>query len=205
MAVKSSSAPAGGAYHHGSLKAVLIEAARRMLERDGIAALSLRGAAREAGVSHAAPKHHFGDLTGLLSELAATGFVQLREEMLARAAPCRSGEARLHAIGGVYVRFARSNPDLFLLMFRRERLDMDRPALRQAATGLLDLLAGSVGGETESKSAWRERDALEMTKAWSQVHGLAMLLIDGRLGAILSRLPGVSEEAFVARLLEVPD
>ena len=61
-------------YHHGSLREALLQAAERILERDGIKGLTLRAAAREAGVSHAAPKNHFGDLSGLLSELAAVGF-----------------------------------------------------------------------------------------------------------------------------------
>ena len=61
-------------YHHGSLREALLQAAERILERDGIQGLTLRAAAREAGVSHAAPKNHFGDMTGLLSDLAAVGF-----------------------------------------------------------------------------------------------------------------------------------
>src|ERR1700704_3323273 len=61
-------------YHHGDLREALLQAAERVLERDGLAGLTLRAVAREAGVSHAAPTHHFGDLTGLVSELAAIGF-----------------------------------------------------------------------------------------------------------------------------------
>ena len=61
-------------YHHGALRDALLAAAERVLERDGLAGLTLRAVAREAGVSHAAPTHHFGDLTGLVSELAAIGF-----------------------------------------------------------------------------------------------------------------------------------
>src|ERR1043166_3542477 len=61
-------------YHHGSLREAMLRAAESILERDGIQGLTLRAAAREAGVSHAAPKNHFGDLSGLLSELAAVGF-----------------------------------------------------------------------------------------------------------------------------------
>src|SRR5262252_8981675 len=63
-------------YHHGALRDALLQAAERVLERDGLAGLTLRAVAREAGVSHAAPTHHFGDLTGLVSELAAIGFRQ---------------------------------------------------------------------------------------------------------------------------------
>src|SRR2546428_13116555 len=76
--------PAGETpYHHGDLHAALLAAAERVLERDGLAGLTLRAAAREAGVSHAAPTHHFGDLTGLLSELAAIGFRRFNEAMVA--------------------------------------------------------------------------------------------------------------------------
>src|SRR5213593_4370400 len=68
-------------YHHGALREALLKAAERVLERDGLSGLTLRAVAREAGVSHAAPTHHFGDLTGLLSELAAVGFRQFNAVM----------------------------------------------------------------------------------------------------------------------------
>src|SRR3954467_7185882 len=79
----------GGApppYHHGALREALLQAAERVLERDGLAGLTLRAVAREAGVSHAAPTHHFGDLTGLVSELAAIGFRQFNAAMVAAGA-----------------------------------------------------------------------------------------------------------------------
>src|SRR6201985_1554651 len=67
--------PGGEArYHHGALHEALLKAAEKVLERDGLQGLTLRAVAREAGVSHAAPTHHFGDLTGLVSALAAIGF-----------------------------------------------------------------------------------------------------------------------------------
>src|ERR1700750_2412423 len=70
-------------YHHGALHEALLKAAETVLERDGLQGLTLRAVAREAGVSHAAPTHHFGDLTGLLSELAAIGFRQFNAAMAA--------------------------------------------------------------------------------------------------------------------------
>jgi AcrR family transcriptional regulator len=73
-------------YHHGALRDALLKAAERVLERDGLAGLTLRAVAREAGVSHAAPTHHFGDLTGLVSELAAIGFRQFNTAMAAAGA-----------------------------------------------------------------------------------------------------------------------
>src|SRR5437899_11099004 len=78
-------------YHHGALHDALLEAAERVLERDGLAGLTLRAVAREAGVSHAAPTHHFGDLTGLVSELAAIGFRQFNGAMAAAGSIGGSG------------------------------------------------------------------------------------------------------------------
>lgn len=191
-------------YHHGDLKAAILASSEALLKRDGVAGLTLRAAAREAGVSHAAPKNHFGDLRGLLSELAAAGFRGLREQMLAGGADSESREARLHAAARSYVRFAAAHPALFLLMFRGERLDMAQPALREAADALLAVLAGTPDAAAPP-AVLSEDKALEMILAWSQVHGLAMLLIDGRLKPIVGRLPpGADEESLLAKLLAQP-
>src|SRR6201996_400720 len=72
-------------YHHGSLREAMLEAAEQILARDGIDGLTLRAAAREAGASHAAPKNHFDDLTGLLSDLAALGFRRFHRRLVAAA------------------------------------------------------------------------------------------------------------------------
>ena len=189
-------------YHHGSLKEAMLEAAERILERDGITGLTLRGAAREAGASHAAPKNHFGDLSGLLSELAATGFIRFREAMLAEAEGCADPAERMQAAGRGYVKFARANPGLFLLMFRSEKLDMQRPSLRKAADDAIAVLAGvgASGGHAPAELSLDQ--AARMAGAWAGVHGLALLLIDGRLKALVERLPeGTSEEDLFARLL----
>src|SRR5215470_6823467 len=102
-------AAAAAPYHHGSLREAMVEAAERILERDGIAGLTLRAAAREAGVSHAAPKNHFGDVRGLLSELAAAGFVRFGAAMVANVREDASRGAELMAIGQGYVTFAKQN------------------------------------------------------------------------------------------------
>src|SRR5437660_8310551 len=85
-AVRRTRAAAETPYHHGALRDALLQAAERVLERDGLAGLTLRAVAREAGVSHAAPSHHFGDLTGMVSELAAVGFRQFNAAMVAAGA-----------------------------------------------------------------------------------------------------------------------
>src|SRR4051812_23800132 len=108
-AVSGADAP----YHHGSLRAALLEAAERVLERDGLAGLTLRAVAREAGVSHAAPSHHFGELAGLLSELAAVGFRMFNAAMAVANAsethPMMKGMASAKA----YVAFAQAHPGIY--------------------------------------------------------------------------------------------
>src|ERR1700744_4746926 len=120
-------------YHHGDLKSAVLVAAEKILERDGLQALTLRAGARAVGVSHTAPKNHFGDLMGLLSELAAVGHVRYGAA-LAEAVNAASGDARarMRAMGRAYVAFARAHPKLFLLMFHGERLDIKRPSLAAA-------------------------------------------------------------------------
>ena len=184
--------PAVQPYHHGSLRAALLDAAEAILERDGFQALTLRAAARAAGVSHAAPAHHFGDLAGLLSDLAATGYVRFHAAVLAEMAAAGPAPAdRLHAMGLGYVRFARAHPNLFLLMFRGERLDPQRPALREAMEAAYGALAEAASASADAAAAAAPRGATataassgrlaDITAAWAIAHGLALLVIDGRL------------------------
>lgn len=193
-------------YHHGDLRAGLLAAAERILVRDGIQGLTLRAAAREAGVSHAAPKNHFGDLTGLLSDLAAVGFERFNQAMAAAQASAASPSDHTMALGRGYVRFARENSGLFLLMFRGERLDFMRPALATASTAALNRLASAAGGPEQPQRGSSSGElalprAAAVVASWAYVHGLAMLLIDGRLAPIIARLPdGLGEADLLAAL-----
>jgi AcrR family transcriptional regulator len=185
-------------YHHGALHTALLEAAERVLERDGLSGLTLRAVAREAGVSHAAPTHHFGDLTGLLSELAAIGFRQFN---VAMAEAGNSGGAmaeKAMARAKAYVAYAQSHPGMYTLMFRTERLDMKRPALHAAADAAFAGLAGSVGvqrQEAMAAGALSLDQAAAIAHAWSLVHGFTMLLLDDRLSGILRHLPEGTDAA----------
>jgi AcrR family transcriptional regulator len=177
-------------YHHGDLKTALLVHAETLLERDGIQALTLRAAARAAGVSHAAPANHFDDLTGLLSELAAVGFNRFSAALMAAMETAGDDpRARSNAMGAAYVRFARAHPGLFVLMFRSERLDAARPALRQAIEASRRALraAGGAGGTGEDLPPLQT--AAQAIARWSLVHGFAMLLLDGRLGGAIAALP----------------
>jgi AcrR family transcriptional regulator len=178
-------------YHHGSLREALLQAAERILERDGIQGLTRRGAAREAGVSHTAQKNHFGDMTGLLSDLAAVGFQRIAAMMLAGWRETDLPGARLEAVGRGYVNFARAHPGLFRLMYRSERLDISRPALRDAVAASARVLYGAVGGVREENlgGALTLVQAAHVASAWSLVHGFATLLLDGPLERLLAQLP----------------
>jgi AcrR family transcriptional regulator len=140
-AVRRRRATGEAPYHHGDLHDALLQAAERVLERDGIAGLTLRAVAREAGVSHAAPTHHFGDLTGLLSELAAIGFRRFNAAMIAARASETHPLMKAMANAKAYVAYAQAHPGMYSLMFRSERLDMTRPSLHEAATASFQGLA----------------------------------------------------------------
>ena len=179
-------------YHHGALRDALLDAAERVLERDGLSGLTLRAVAREAGVSHAAPTHHFGDLTGLVSELAAIGFRQFNMAMSAAGASASAPLEKAAARARAYVAYAQAHPGMYGLMFRTERLDMTRPSLCEAANASFAGLAGAIGvsrQEQISEQALSLGQAADIARAWSLVHGFTMLLLDGRLTDILNRLP----------------
>ena len=108
-------------YHHGDLRRALVEAAERILENEGPSALSLRAVAREAGVSAAAPYHHFKDKNELLAAIAQEGFELLAQAMREGAAHEEDPRRRLNALGVAYVRFARDNPALYNLMYSTSR------------------------------------------------------------------------------------
>ena len=102
-------------YHHGDLRETLLAASLRVIETDGVEGLSLREAARRAGVTHGAPYHHFRDKADLLDALAEEGFGRLRDLMQASRALRTRPDERLAVIGLAYVRFAVENPGFLLL------------------------------------------------------------------------------------------
>jgi len=192
-------------YHHGALRDALLIAAERVLERDGLPGLTLRAVAREAGVSHAAPTHHFGDLTGLLSELAAIGYRQFNAAMVAAGAAGTSQVEKAVARAKAYVGYAQVHPGMYGLMFRTERLDMKRPSLHAAAEASFAGLAGAIGASRQeqiSETALSLEQGAAIARAWALVHGFTMLLLDDRLCDILGRLPkGTDAETLLEAML----
>lgn len=183
---------AKAAYHHGDLHAALLKAARGLLEAQGTAGVTLRAAARAAGVSHAAPQHHFGDLTGLLSDLAAEGLSEMRARLQTAAAE-PDPRRRVEALGFAYVSYAVDHPAMFMLMYRSERLDPTRPSLRASLDLARDTLAGEIAGlpqDSGSEQHYTRSERGRILRAWAVVHGFSMLLLDGRLAEALSGVTG---------------
>ena len=179
-----------GPYHHGDLRAALVEAGTRMLEEVGLEKLTLRGIAARVGVSHTAPKNHFDGLRGLLSAIAAAGFRRHAAAMTDGLAADAPPAERLRAACEGYVRFAREEPEVFRLMFSSPRLDHGDPGLGDAAQASYAVLASVAAGVE-----WTPADGSEPTAAqteamlWSFVHGYANLVVSGAFGAGCEAFP----------------
>lgn len=170
-------------YHHGDLRAAVLDASLALIESEGIGAVSLRRVARIAGVSPGAPYHHFADRAELLGTLAARGFESLTERLLAAQAVSADPTAALRAMLDVYLQFAREQPAYFRLMFRPELSQSDKPAAATKAAGhaALESLVDAVASYLRE---WSLPDTLTYPLSmlcWSVVHGLASLELDGQL------------------------
>lgn len=175
---------AGRGYHHGALRAALVEAAETVIAERGVDGFSLREAARRAGVSPAAPAHHFGDVRGLLTEIAALAFEGLATALEAADASVEDADrqARMLAQGGAYVRFALANRARFDLMWRSALLDPAHARYAAAAARAYAVLERGALGAVAPRPAGIEQAA--PIAAWSIVHGFARLLIDDAMPTI---------------------
>jgi AcrR family transcriptional regulator len=174
-------------YHHGDLQRALIAAAEAILIERGVEGFTLREAARRAGVSAAAPAHHFGSAAGLLTEVALLGFETLTHFLRDGAAEGGTDPAaRLHGQGLGYVRFARTHPARFLLMFRKDRLNWEDARLRAAGQAAFVELEDAVRAYRGIAAGGPlDRAALAtVLAAWSVVHGFAHLALDGKFDAL---------------------
>ncbi len=161
--------------HHGDLRRALLDAAAEAIAENGPAALSLRDLARRAGVSHAAPTHHFGDKKGLLTALATEGFDQLA------AAPreSRTATGSFLELGVTYVRFAATHRAHFEVMWRPDLCHEDDPALVAARDRSSDALYSGVADLPDGHGGTDVREA--GLAAWSLAHGFATLWLSGSL------------------------
>jgi len=163
-----------GAHHHGDLRRALVAAGCALIAEAGPEALSVRRVAARAGVSHAAPAHHFRHLADLRAAVAAEGYRRFTRAMQHRLATApEAPRARILAASEGYMEFARANPGLFHLMFAGAAYAFVSDELEQAAAASYEVLreisaplapgpAGDLGSEL---------------LVWSIVHGFSSLLV----------------------------
>lgn len=164
----------GRPYHHGNLSRALLDAAAEVIAEVGPSQMSLREVARRSGVSNAAPAHHFGDKAGLFTALAAEGY-----DLLAAAL----GEVREHTdsfveVGAAYVGFAVDHRAHFEVMFRPDLYDAKAPEVVAAIRAAAQHLYGPAAEHMPDAEDPRDAGIF----AWSWVHGLATLIVNGNLG-----------------------
>lgn len=161
-------------YHHGDLRRAILDAAERRLTVEGFKSVTIRASARDAGVSPAAPIHHFGSLKGLLSALAARGFERLVARLDTDLAARDDGGTTV--LVGAYVAFAVSAPKMFDLMWREDVLNPEDGDLSKARRVALERLQTNVQPRNGSADG-----RIGAIRTWSLAHGLATLLLHGRL------------------------
>ena len=177
-------------YHHGDLPAALSRGAGKIIEKEGLEALTLRTLARRTGVSHAAPYRHFRNRESLLAALAVEGFATLGR--VQREAAATSG---LRGMGEAYVRFALEHPQRFRLMFGGQLAIAKHPQLREVATKVFEGLSGALSDRVPQAQGARDASIA----AWALVHGLAQLLLGDRIAPAAKR--GRADAVFVRDVL----
>jgi AcrR family transcriptional regulator len=170
-------------YHHGDLRAALLDEAAVMIAEGGAESVTMRAIGGRLGVSRAAPYRHFADKRALLEAVAAAGFTRLKHrlEVIDVAAP-RSSVERLRRLGEEYVHFALENPAHYRLMYGKEAVTrLDHPELREAANAIYEQLVSVIQAHQRRGGIKRQDPRALAYVAWSAVHGLASLLIDGQI------------------------
>lgn len=181
--VKKAGAAKGGAgarkaakpYHHGALREALVRAATEIIEEVGPDGFSLRAAARKAGVSAAAPAHHFGDVRGLLSAVAIIGFRDFANEL--EAVVVEDRRATIAAVSHAYLQFALKRPGMFRLMWRTSAFNLTNEELYREGLRAFRVLDQAVRG-TATTELVGDLSLAPTIAAWSLMHGFSALSID---------------------------
>jgi len=183
-------------YHHGDLHQALLAAGESVLAERGLQGFTLRECARRAGVSHAAPKHHFQDVAGFLTAIAARGFDHLVATLREHMAELDAGASltdEFHSVICGYLAFAQTWPEHFRIMFRSDLLRADTADLLDSSSHTFLELTNVVlrqRGEPELNNTTNLRDnerlplVHDIVIAWSHVHGFAHLRIEGQLDMV---------------------
>ena len=171
-------------YHHGDLRRALIEAALELIDERGLECCTLREVTRRAGVSHAAPYHHFADRSALIEAVAAENLRLLAEALRRAGRRARGGgDARVSALGVAYVRFAAEHPFRFRMLLRPEQRAGEGGEVRAGGLAIESAFREAVtAGVDDGTLEVRDVDGATVA-VWSAFHGLAGLRLDGPLAA----------------------
>lgn len=161
-------------YHHGDLRAALIETGLEELRTKAPEEVSLREIARKAGVSATAVYRHFPDKAALLGALCMIGGERMDAAFRAAMAGAPDERAAFEAMGRAYVRFALANPSLFRMLMTH-RLEQGTPW-----NARLGRVAQALSGLMPAHASEEDRQVRQL-QAWALVHGLAMLMLDGQV------------------------
>jgi AcrR family transcriptional regulator len=178
-------------YHHGDLRRALLDAALDVIATGGPGHLSLRALARSAGVSHAAPAHHFGDKSGVFTAIATEGFELLYESQL-RTSEGMDPAQTLLPLAVNYVLFAIEHPSHYEVMWREDLYDRGDLPLLAARQRVFEVFYQSVAAGTGELDPQEFGGAV--AAAWSIVHGFATLWLSGNLTAFLGTDPAAASD-----------
>jgi AcrR family transcriptional regulator len=166
-----SPSPGPGGYHHGDLPVALRCAAAEVLAERGTSGFSLREVARRAGVSHAAPAHHFGDARGLLTAVAVEAFEELTRASSAAIEGVEDPVEQLARVGRAYVEVSRSHPGHCAVVFAHDAVDPDDPAYREHGRRAYGVLRGVIERLAAERNPALAVDLAAAT-CWAMVQGL---------------------------------
>jgi AcrR family transcriptional regulator len=185
-----------------NVRASVLAAAVKLIDKGGLASLSMREVARVAGVSHQAPYHYFADREAILAALADEGFKILSVRLENARDPKAKPAENFAALGQAYVHFALDHPSLFRIMFRPDFVDHDRfPNLHTSGERAFanlpkiveELMAAGFPAEPSAEA--------HVILNWSFVHGLACLILDGPLAIKVPASASKERDAIIADVL----
>jgi AcrR family transcriptional regulator len=188
-------------YHHGDLPSALRAATADLVAERGPSGFSLREVARRAGVSHAAPAHHFGDSRGLLTAVAVEGFTALADALEVAASGDGDARSRLRACGEAYVATARAKPGHYAVMLDDSLKDSDDADLQVEGMRAFAQLVAAIEAVRDEENPDLDVDAASAL-CWAAMHGLVEL--DGVMCSIAEQ-HGVPAVDIVDRIHQVND
>jgi AcrR family transcriptional regulator len=202
IAVTSATALHHGTYHHGDLPNALRRAAVEVIDERGVAGFSLREVARRAGVSHTAPAHHFGDVRGLLTSVAAEGFEELHRACVDATEGLDDPVEVLQALGRAYVGMAKSHRGHCEVMFRTDIIDTDNTTVQECGLEAYADLENAVAALIAAEGLRVPLDDATWM-CWSTMQGLVQLEEKIRVIAELKGGDTVTTDDLITRFMNI--